>query len=87
MLDYYTLTNFSLQTWECHFQHTVKKHITILALPWLPVDPDKVQNYSYLRHNLILGFADGHIRTLNRYRTIIAYFDGKIILVVEQCLF
>lgn len=54
-----------IMKWECRVKHSVKKHIASLAIPWLPVDPDKVQSYFYPRHNLILGFDDGTIRALN----------------------
>jgi hypothetical protein len=47
----------------------VQKHIVSLAVPWLPVIPEKNQNTTYPKHNLILGFADGQIRALNRYFT------------------
>ena len=55
------------QTWEFLSQHVVRKHIVSLAVPRLPVDPESNQSSAYPRHNLILGFADGCVRALNRY--------------------
>ena len=56
-----------IQTWEYLSQHVVRKHIASLAVPWLPVVPEQNQSATYPRHNLILGFADGHIRALNSF--------------------
>ncbi|CAB3978428.1 mediator of RNA polymerase II transcription subunit 16 isoform X1 [Paramuricea clavata] len=56
-----------IKTWEFRSQHVVRKHIVSLAVPWLPVDPEKGQSSTYPRHNLILGFADGQIRALNSF--------------------
>ncbi|XP_028400327.1 mediator of RNA polymerase II transcription subunit 16-like [Dendronephthya gigantea] len=55
-----------IKTWIFLSHHVVRKHIASVAVPWLPVDPEKnLSSTQYPRHNLILGFADGHIRALN----------------------
>lgn len=66
------------QTWELLSQHVVRRHIASVAVPWLPVDPERNHSTGYPRRNLIIGFADGHLRALNRYTIAIdaGFFPG-----------
>ena len=45
----------------------IRNHIASITVPWLPMDPDKSHNYTYPSQNLVIGFTDGYLRTMNRY--------------------
>ncbi|XP_046840537.1 mediator of RNA polymerase II transcription subunit 16-like isoform X2 [Xenia sp. Carnegie-2017] len=56
-----------IKIWECVSVNVLRKTIVDIAVPWLPLEPEKSQNISYPRHNIILGFSDGNLMALNSF--------------------